>query len=124
MKTSEIKQSQKNIVLTKAICNVARLYDLTGKELSDIIGISESSASRLNLGKKFISPYTKEGEMALLLIRIYRSLNAMVGNNHDKAKAWLNSKNNYFQNTPMEEIKTISGLISVLNYLDAMRGEL
>ena len=124
MKTSEIKQSQKNIVLTKAICNVARLYDLTGKELSDIIGISESSASRLNLGKKFISPYTKEGEMALLLIRIYRSLNAMVGNNHDKAKAWLNSKNNYFQNTPMEEIKTISGLISVLNYLDAMRGKL
>ena len=124
MKTSEIKQSQKNIVLTKAICNVARLYDLTGKELSDIIGISESSASRLNLGKKFISPYTKEGEMALLLIRIYRSLNAMVGNNHDKAKAWLNSKNNYFQNTPMEEIKTISGLMSVLNYLDAMRGKL
>lgn len=124
MKTSENKQHQEEIVLTKAICNLSKLYSFTGKELSDIIGISESSASRLNQGKKFISPYTKEGEMALLLVRIYRSLNSMVGNNHEKAKAWLNSQNSYFQNKPIEEMKSIPGLISVLNYLDAMRGKL
>ncbi len=124
MKTSENKQNPKETVLTKAICNVAKFYSFTGKDLSDIIGISEAGASRINQGKKLIYPDTKEGEMALLLVRIYRSLNAMVGNNHDKAKAWLNSKNKYFQNKPLEEMKTISGLISVLNYLDAMRGKL
>lgn len=118
------QQQHQEVVLTKALCNLAKMYALSGKDLSDIIGISESSVTRLNQGKKRISPDSKEGEMALLLIRIYRSLNAMVGNNHEKAQAWLNSPNAYFHNKPIEEIKTIPGLISVLNYLDAMRGKL
>lgn len=123
MKTSKLF-SQEESVLTNAISNLAKFYSLTGKDLSKIIGISESSASRLSQGTKLISPQTKEGEMALLLLRVYRSLNAMVGNNHGKAKLWLNSQNKYFRNKPIEEMKTITGLIGVLNYLDAMRGKL
>lgn len=122
--THQDKAHQEERVLTKAICNLSRLYGLSGKELSKMIGISESSASRLNQGTKLISPHTKEGELALLLLRIYRSLNAMVGNNHEKAKLWLQSDNKYFRNKPIDEMKTIPGLISVLNYLDAMRGKL
>lgn len=124
MKTSIQNDAQKEIVLTKAILNLANFYHFTGKDLSEIIGISEASATRLNQGKKLISPYTKEGEMALLLVRVYRSLNSLVGNNHEKARIWLNSKNNYFQKKPIEEMKKIPGLVSVLNYLDAMRGKL
>ena len=124
MKASNNINHQEELVLSKALCNLAKFYSLTGKDLSKIIGISEPSASRLGQGKKLISPHTKEGEMALLLLRIYRSLNAMVGNNHEKAKLWLNSQNKYFRNKPIEEIKTIPGLIGVLNYLDAMRGKL
>ncbi|WP_131783844.1 antitoxin Xre/MbcA/ParS toxin-binding domain-containing protein [Legionella gresilensis] len=124
MKTSNNLQHKEEIVLTKAICNLSKFYSLSGKDLSKIIGISESSASRLSHGIKLISPHTKEGELALLLLRIYRSLNAMVGNNHEKAKLWLNSQNKYFRNKPIEEIKTVPGLMSVLNYLDAMRGKL
>ena len=124
MKTSNNIHHQEEVVLTKAICNLSKFYSLTGKDLSKIIGISESGASRIVQGTKLISPYTKEGELALLLLRIYRSLNAMVGNNHEKAKLWLNSDNKYFRNKPIEEIQTIAGLIAVLNYLDAMRGKL
>lgn len=124
MKASNNTHHQEEIVLTKAICSLAKFYSLSGKDLSKIIGISEASASRISQGIKLISPHTKEGEMALLLLRIYRSLNAMVGNNHEKAKLWLNSQNKYFRNKPIEEMKTIPGLISVLNYLDAMRGKL
>ncbi|WP_298626270.1 antitoxin Xre/MbcA/ParS toxin-binding domain-containing protein [uncultured Legionella sp.] len=124
MKTSNNTLHKEERVLTKAVSNLAKFYSLTGKDLSKIIGISESSASRINQGTKFISPHTKEGEMALLLLRVYRSLNAMVGNNHEKAKLWLNSQNKYFKNIPIDEMKTIQGLIGVLNYLDAMRGKL
>lgn len=124
MKAINNPHHQEEVVLTKAICNLSKFYSLTGKDLSKIIGISESSASRLGQGIKLISPYTKEGEMALLLLRIYRGLNAMVGNNHEKAKLWLNSQNKYFRNKPIEEMKSIPGLIGVLNYLDAMRGKL
>jgi len=124
MKASNNVHHQEEMVLTKAICSLLKFYSLSGKDLSKIIGISESSASRISQGIKLISPHTKEGEMALLLLRIYRSLNAIVGNNHEKAKLWLNSQNKYFRNKPIEEIKTIPGLIGVLNYLDAMRGKL
>jgi uncharacterized protein (DUF2384 family) len=123
MQTSP-QHHEKEMVLTNAILKLANFYGFTGKDLSDIIGISEATATRLNQGKKRISPHTKEGEMALLLLRIYRSLNSLVGNNHEKAKTWLNSKNNYFQKKPIEEMKTVQGLVSVINYLDAMRGKL
>ena len=124
MNVIAMKHNQNDLVLTKAICNLSKYYSLSGKDLSDIIGVSESSATRINQGKKFISSNTKEGEICLLLLRVYRSLNAMLGNNHEKAKLWLNSKNKYFNKKPIDEIKTISGLISVLNYLDAMLGKL
>lgn len=117
--------SEKERVLSKALINMASHLDLSGKDLSEIIGISESSATRLHQGKKLISPNTKEGELALLLLRIYRSLNALVGNHHDKARAWLQSKNTYFNHKkPIDEMKHVQGLVLVLNYLDAMRGKL
>jgi hypothetical protein len=124
MNISLNKHQEREQVLTKAIINLARFYDLSGKDLSDIIGISESSTTRLNQGKKLISPDTKEGEMALLLLRVYRGLNSMIGTNHNKAKIWLNSFNHYFHGKPLEHMKTVSGLVDVVNYLDAMRGKL
>jgi len=117
-------QSDKSAVLTKALLSLVNFYDFSGKDLSDIIGISESSVTRLYQGKKSISPDSKEGELVLLLLRLYRSLNAMVGNNHDKARLWLQSHNRYFGKSPFEAIKTVTGLVEAVNYLDAMRGKI
>jgi hypothetical protein len=115
--------TSKQAVLTKATINLADFYGFTGKELGEILGLSEASATRLHQGKKKISPNTKEGELALLLLRMYRSLNSLLGNNHEKARAWLNSKNQYFNQKPIDAIKTIPGLVDVVRYLDAMRGK-
>lgn len=124
MKASLKNDHQKELVLTKAILNLANFYNLTGKDLNHIIGISESTVTRLNQGKAFISPSSKEGEIAVLLLRVYRGLNSLIGNNHDKAKLWLNSDNKYFNKKPIEQLKSISGLVEVVNYIDAMRGKL
>ncbi|MDR3442730.1 MAG: hypothetical protein P4L65_06890 [Legionella sp.] len=64
MKASNNVHHQEELVLTKAICSLSKFYSLSGKDLSQIIGISESSASRLSQGIKLISPHTKEGEIA------------------------------------------------------------
>jgi len=111
-------------VLTKALLRLVSYYDLKGKDLSQIIGISEASATRLHKGSKFISETTKEGELALLLIRLYRSLNALVGNDAAKAKAWLHSPNRYLSKKPLDAIKRVDGLVAVVNYLDAIRGKI
>jgi uncharacterized protein (DUF2384 family) len=87
--------------------------------------MSEATISRLHQGKKLISPETKEGEMALLLLRVYRSLNALVGHHHEKAKLWLCAPNHAFQlKTPLHHMKSVAGLVEVAQYLDAMRGKL
>jgi uncharacterized protein (DUF2384 family) len=124
MRTSLKNDHQKEIVLTKAILNLADFYDLKGKDLCPILGISESTITRLHQGKTVLSPDTKEGEMALLLLRMYRGLNSLLGTNHEKAKLWLNSHNNYFNKKPIDQLKSVVGLVEVVNYIDAMRGKL
>ena len=122
MHKNPISSVNRDVVLTKALLNLASFYAIQGKDLACIIGISEASATRLAKGKRLISEKTKEGELALLLIRLYRSLNALVGNDAVKAKLWLNSSNRYFSHTtPMECIKRIEGLIEVVNYLGSIQ---
>lgn len=121
--TVQKKVANRDVILTKAILNLALSYKLKGKELSEIIGISEASATRLNNGTKLILENSKEGELALLLIRLYRSLNVLVGNNPDKAQAWLHGSNRYFTQKPFDLIKRVDGLVAVVEYLDAMRGK-
>lgn len=124
MKVELNEKIEKERVLTRAILKLAHFYELSGKELSAIVGISEASITRLYQGKKTISPDSKEGEMTLLLLRLYRSLNSLVGNNHQKARLWLQNHNHYFNDIPLTHIKTITGLVEVVNYLDAIRGKL
>lgn len=123
MKLSTQPIAQQDMVLTKAILKLADSYGLTGKDLCDILGMSEASASRMHQGKKWLSPSSKEGELALLLIRVYKGLNALIGHSHSKAVAWLRNDNRYFNSKPLEHLKTVSGLVDVVHYLDAMRGK-
>ena len=44
-----------------------------------MLGVSEASVSRLVTGARTIDPESKEGELALILVRVYRSLDALVG---------------------------------------------
>ncbi len=118
---SNSEQPVHDEVLTKAILNLAKSYGLSGRELSEIIGISEASASRLHQGKKYITAHTKEGELSLLLLRVYRGLYALIGPQHEKAQAWLRERHHYFNCPPLESMKSVQGLVSVVQYLDAMR---
>ena len=65
---------------------------------------------------------TKEGELALLFLRVYRSLDAMVGGDDEKARLWLHSENDPLAGIPYERLQTVEGLVDVAGYLDAMRG--
>ena len=110
-------------VLTKAVLRAASLLGLRQRELAEVIGSSEASVSRLQAGRT-LDPATKEGELALLFLRAYRSLDAMVGGDPAAARAWLNAENHHLAGVPAERIRTAEGLVHVVQYLDAMRGRL
>ena len=110
-------------VLAKAVLSAAERLGLRNRQLAGVLGSSEASVSRLQYGRG-LDPATKEGELALLFLRVYRSLDALVGGDDDKARAWLHAHNEHLRGVPAERIRTVEGLVDVVQYLDAMRGRL
>jgi Protein of unknown function (DUF2384) len=110
-------------VLAKAVLAAATRLGLRNKQLAAVIGSSEASVSRLQHGRG-LDPESKEGELALLFLRVYRSLDALVGGDDDKARQWLQAENDHIGGIPAERIRTVEGLVDVVQYLDAMRGRL
>jgi hypothetical protein len=56
-----------------------------------------------------------------MFVRLYRSLDAVVGGDDAVAGKWLANSNTALQGTPLELIQSVSGLANVIQYLDARR---
>jgi hypothetical protein len=110
-------------VLTKATLRAAARLGLPDAALARVIGVSGSSVSRMRSGRT-IDPTQKEGELALLFLRLYRSLDALLGGDEERCRRWLHARNAHVGGAPAELIQTIGGLVGVTQYLDAMRGKL
>ncbi|MFZ1866826.1 MAG: antitoxin Xre-like helix-turn-helix domain-containing protein [Polyangiales bacterium] len=110
-------------VVSKALFRAAELWGISSAELAEIIGTSESTLSRIRTGKRGPIPLgSKEGELALLFLRVFRSLDALVGGDEAHAKAWLRAQNHHVGGIPLRRMKKVEGLVDVAEYLDAMRG--
>ena len=110
-------------VVAKAALAAAERLGLSNRHLASVIGLSEASVSRMQRGRG-VDPASKEGELALILARLFRSLDALVGGDDVKARAWLHAMNDHLGGVPAERIRTVEGLVDVVQYLDAMRGHL
>ena len=110
-------------VLTAATLAAARTLRLKNRDLARVLGSSEASVSRLSAGRR-LDPGTKEGELALLFLRLFRSLDALVGGDEEKARRWLHAENAHVGGVPAERMRSVEGLVDVVQYLDAMRGRI
>jgi hypothetical protein len=114
--------TQRSKVLTKATCRAATRLGLGQSELAKAIGVSASSASRMFAGTWAIQEQTKPWELSALLVRVFRSLDAVLGGNETHVKQWFHADNSHLGKSPANLIVTIEGLTNVARYLDAMRG--
>ncbi|MGE3920414.1 MAG: antitoxin Xre/MbcA/ParS toxin-binding domain-containing protein [Gammaproteobacteria bacterium] len=115
---------RKGKVLSKALQNMNDYLGLKRSELAAIIGTSPASLSRLFSGNHEMNIHKKEAELALILLRLYRSLDTLLGGNTKQIQDWLRSPNKHLNGIPIELIQSVEGLIVVTTYLDAMRGKL
>ena len=78
-------------VLSKAVINAASYLDLPMGKLSRILGVSPATISRLYTAHYWLTPEKKEWDFAVLLIRLFRSLDAIVGGATEDARArtWM-----------------------------------
>ena len=102
----------------------AESLGLTQAELAPILGVSRATISRMASGEYLLAPEQKTWELAALFVRLFRSLDALVGSNEAQARAWLNSENFAFGASPRTIIPRAEGLVRVVQYLDAARGRI
>lgn len=110
-------------VLSKAVVRAAGLLGVTQTQVAETIGVSDATASRMFGGKYLLDPNCKEWELASLFVRLFRSLESIVGSD-EKARQWLRSRNLALGERPLNLIPRAEGLIRVLHYLDSARGRI
>lgn len=103
-------------VLGKALLNAGRLLGLSQAEIGEVVGKDRTSITR------GLDPASKSGELALLLIRCYRSLYVLVGGEPADLRHWMQTQNRDTGGVPAQQVRSVQGLTRVLEYLDAMRG--
>ncbi len=108
-------------VVTKATIAAAERLGLNARALAGVVGVSEASVSRMKRLEHLLERGTKPFELALLLIRLFRSLDAITGGDEPVARSWLRNHNAALGGIPAEKILSIAGLTDVLAYLDARR---
>ena len=115
-----VKESDDKL-LTSAISKIAAYWGLSNVKLSSVLGLSEATISRLRSGKTFRDPASKSFEAGQFLLRLFRSLDALMGSDDDAAKSWLTSHNLDLEARPIDLIDSFKGLLTVCDYVDAHR---
>jgi hypothetical protein len=110
--------------LSKATLRAAALLGLAQAELAPVLGLSPATISRMTAGEHVLTPRQKSWELAVLFVRLFRSLDAVVGSNDTQARAWFDSENVALGGVPRQLIAKAEGLVRAVQYLDAARGRI
>ncbi|MBJ2151193.1 antitoxin Xre/MbcA/ParS toxin-binding domain-containing protein [Paracoccus sp. IB05] len=111
-------------VLGKAALRAAERLGLSARQFARVTGLSEPGVSRLKRGTAGIEEGSKTFELAAMLVRLYRSLDAITGGDEAVARAWISAPNEALGAAPVEKITSVQGLVDVCAYLDSRRARL
>jgi Antitoxin Xre/MbcA/ParS C-terminal toxin-binding domain/Antitoxin Xre-like helix-turn-helix domain len=110
--------------LSKATVRAAQKLGLKNRTLAAIVGLSEPTISRMSKNEFVLSRGDKPFELSVLFVRLYRSLDAIVGGDEKVARAWLNNQNSALRDAPINLIQKVGGLVNVVQYLDTRRARI
>lgn len=108
-------------VLTKATLRAAEYLGLTQAALAKVVAISPASVSRMAKGNHLLAPESAEWQLAALLVRLFRGLDAIMAGDEKSLHAWMQNYNSDLNGKPIELIQTIPGLVGAVDYVDANR---
>ena len=108
-------------LVAKALVRAAEKLKLSNKVLARVIGLSEATVSRLKRGGYPLDAGQKPFQLAVLFVRLYRSLDALAAGDDAVSASWLANPNSALNGVPLELVQSVSGLMNVIHYLDARR---
>tara|TARA_R110002096_G_scaffold43174_14_gene116403 strand:+ start:584 stop:967 length:384 start_codon:yes stop_codon:yes gene_type:complete len=112
---------KRGIVLTTAVLRAADRLGLSAGHMAKVIGVSPATVSRMRRGGWVLEDGSKPFELAALLVRVFRSLDAIAGGDEAVVRSWMTGVNTALGGRPADKIRTIAGLMDVIAYLDARR---
>lgn len=104
-------------VLAEAVMRAGKALGLSSEQIAGVVG-----KHRTSLARGHLSPDSKQGELGVMLVRVYRSLYALMGGDVANMQHFMVTPNQGTGGVPVDQIRKIDGLYRVMVYLDAMRG--
>lgn len=101
------------VVLAKATRHAAEQLGLTTYQLEQVLGQNYTTTIELD-------PTSKSAQKALLLIHIFQSLYNLVGGDAEEMQHFMSSSNRITGGIPIKQIQEDSGLVRVLECLQAL----
>jgi hypothetical protein len=117
MQAAKVKEGQ--TIVMKAYINAYKTMGISDSQAAKLIGVARSTLLR----KPSFETDSKQSELQILFIRLYRSLFALFGGDLTSMKHWFDHKNKHIRGVPKELCFTVTGLVNVNAYLDGLRGK-
>lgn len=112
---------QRAAIVTRALVRAADKLGLTSGQLAKCLGVSSATIARLRQGRYTLSQDRKEYELAVLLLRLFRSADAILGGDEQSLRSWMATTNTILGAKPADLVATIAGLTDIVRYVDARR---
>src|SRR3954463_15958477 len=80
-------------VISKGAMRAAERLGLSNRSVARILGVSEATVSRMGAGAYVLKSGDKAFELALMFLRVFRSLDALSGGDEQTSRAWLRHHN-------------------------------
>lgn len=109
-----------NALLRVALQRAGEELGLTAQEATEAIGKSRTFFEKSRQSSR-IDSHTRK--MIALVLRVHRSLSALVGDDTALMRHWMGTPNRHTGGVPRQQLQDPQQLVELLQYLDAMRGQ-
>ena len=112
------------VIVSRAVVRAAHHLGLNNAAIAAVVGLSEPTISRMASGGYSLVTGSKPYELAVLLIRLFRGLDAIVGGESQPMQSWMRSPNTALDGIPAQQVRTVAGLVCAVDYVDSFRARI